>query len=196
MYRSAHDLPVVFLCSRYVVRRNLQRNPRIRREIIGQACGPPFAPKTVPPVRFWACSAQTRVRHHTILKAHAAHCPCVSPRSWLLLRVAARTRKCSKARCRTTHLKTCEIEDPAMPVTFDADEFDSALRQFRQPKSVSAPISSSVASPSAAQRSQSEEFKVRIITSRAKLKLMRDRSDALRDSLQRFRMQQHGANRA
>lgn len=83
-----------------------------------------------------------------------------------------------------------------MPVTFDADEFDSALRQFRQPKSVSAPISSSVASPSAAQRSQSEEFKVRIITSRAKLKLMRDRSDALRDSLQRFRMQQHGANRA
>ena len=38
--------------------------------------------------------------------------------------------------------------------------------------------------------------KLRIITARAKLKLMRDRSDALRDSLQRFREQQGTAKRA
>lgn len=83
-----------------------------------------------------------------------------------------------------------------MPVKFDADEFDSALRQFKQPKSAPAPISKSGTARTAEERTQSEEFKVRIITARTKLKLMRDRSDALRDSLQRFRDQQGIANRA
>ncbi len=83
-----------------------------------------------------------------------------------------------------------------MPLTFDADEFDSALRQFKQPKSAPSPISKSVTVRTSGERTQSEEFKVRIITARAKLKLMRDRSDALQDSLERFRLQQHNVNRA
>lgn len=83
-----------------------------------------------------------------------------------------------------------------MPVKFDADEFDSALRQIKQPRSAPAPISKSATAPMVEERTQSEEFKLRIITARAKLKLMRDRSDALRDSLQRFRAQQGIANRA
>ena len=83
-----------------------------------------------------------------------------------------------------------------MPVKFDANEFDTALRQFKQAKSAPAPISKSGTVRAVEERSQSEEFKVRIIMARAKLKLMRDRSDALRDSLQRFRDQQEIAKRA
>ena len=83
-----------------------------------------------------------------------------------------------------------------MPVKFNADEFDSALRQLKQPMSAPALIPKSGVASAVVERSQSEEFKVRIITARAKLKLMRDRSDALRDSLDRFRMQQHNVNRA
>lgn len=83
-----------------------------------------------------------------------------------------------------------------MPVKFDADEFDSALRQLKQLKSAPGLIPKSGAGSVAVERNQSDEFKLRIITARAKLKLMRDRSDSLRDSLDRFRMQQHGVNRA
>lgn len=83
-----------------------------------------------------------------------------------------------------------------MPVNFDADEFDSALRQFKQPRAVASPVLKSGTERAASELDQSEAFKVRIIKARTKLKLMRDRSDALRDSLQRFRMQQHSANRA
>lgn len=83
-----------------------------------------------------------------------------------------------------------------MPVKFNADEFNSALRQFRQPKAAPVPASKPGMASTSGERDQSEEFKVRIITARTKLKLMRDRSDALRDSLQRFRMQQHSANSA
>ena len=83
-----------------------------------------------------------------------------------------------------------------MLVKFDADEFDSALRQFRQPDSAPAPAPKPGLATTAGARDQSEEFKMRIITARTKLKLMRDRSDALSDSLQRFRMKQHNVNRA
>ncbi|MEP6880639.1 MAG: hypothetical protein ABI866_01535 [Dokdonella sp.] len=86
-----------------------------------------------------------------------------------------------------------------MPVTFDADEFDSALRQLNQPmqaKPAPVLVAKSSATSKAIERSPSDELKVRIITARTKLKLMRDRSEALRDSLQRFRMQQRIATRA
>jgi hypothetical protein len=80
-----------------------------------------------------------------------------------------------------------------MPLKFDAQEFDAALRQFKPAKAASA---AAVAAPSTArtasgdwQEQQSQELKLRVISSRAKLKLMRDRSEALRDSLQRFRSQ-------
>lgn len=83
-----------------------------------------------------------------------------------------------------------------MPVIFDAEEFDSALRQFKRPISAPATTSKSSTVRTADENNQREEFKVRIIMARTKLKLMRDRSDALRDSLQRFRDQQGIANRA
>ena len=86
-----------------------------------------------------------------------------------------------------------------MPVTFDADEFDSALRQLNPPRQVqpaSVPVAKSSATSKTIERSSSDELKVRIIAARTKLKLMRDRSDALRDSLQRFRLQQRIATRA
>lgn len=83
-----------------------------------------------------------------------------------------------------------------MSLKFDANEFDSALRQFKQHKPVASSTSGSDAVRIPGELDQSEAFKVRIITARAKLKLMRDRSDALRDSLQRFRMQQNSAKRA
>jgi hypothetical protein len=82
-----------------------------------------------------------------------------------------------------------------MPVNFDADEFATALRQVKQAKPV--PHGPASGTPlSTEEWQQSEEFRVRVISSRAKLKLMRDRSDALRDSLQRFRSQQQDVLRA
>lgn len=83
-----------------------------------------------------------------------------------------------------------------MPVKFDADEFDKALRQFKRPRPAPAPNLESGTVPIADKRDQSEEFKVRLIMARTKLKLMRDRSDSLRESLQRFRDQQGLAKRA
>ncbi len=83
-----------------------------------------------------------------------------------------------------------------MPVTFDADEFDSALRQFNQSSTEPLSIAKSGMVMPISTRDHGDEFKLRIITARTKLKLMRDRSDALRDSLQRFRMQEHNSNRA
>ncbi|SFN63506.1 hypothetical protein [Dokdonella immobilis] len=83
-----------------------------------------------------------------------------------------------------------------MPLKFDAHEFDAALRQFEQPKIQPAPAP--VPPPVAARPSvvrpgvvvtPEQELKLRVIASRAKLKLMRDRAEALRDSLQRFRSQ-------
>jgi hypothetical protein len=82
-----------------------------------------------------------------------------------------------------------------MPVKFDADEFASALRQVKQAKPVRQ--ESTTTTPlSTEEWQQTEEYKVRVISARAKLKLMRDRSEALRDSLQRFRSQQQNALRA
>ncbi len=83
-----------------------------------------------------------------------------------------------------------------MPVNFDPDEFDSALRQLSQPRTVRTPPQASTTAQNADDWHQSEAFQVRIITARTKLKLMRDRSDALRDSLQRFRTRQERVNGA
>lgn len=83
-----------------------------------------------------------------------------------------------------------------MPANFNADEFDTALRQL-EPDRHAAPASRpTVGHPALDEWQQSQDFKVRVISSRTKLKLMRDRSEALRDSLQRFRERQAIANRA
>jgi hypothetical protein len=81
-------------------------------------------------------------------------------------------------------------EDPPMPARFDAQEFSTALRQLGRGKSntlVNRPTSLHLACD---EWKQSEEFRVRVIAARTKLKLMRDRSEALEESLQRFRSQQ------
>jgi hypothetical protein len=83
-----------------------------------------------------------------------------------------------------------------MPVRFDDQEFATALRQLKPAR---ARTSSNTASsePLAADEWQlSEKFKLRLISARTKLKLMRDRSDALNESLRRFRSQQGNVNRA
>lgn len=83
-----------------------------------------------------------------------------------------------------------------MPVKFEAEEFANALRQVKPVASVSSANPQLKAPLTTEEWQQSEEFRLRLITARTKLKLMRDRSDALRDSLQRFRAQQGIANRA
>ncbi|MEZ5462080.1 hypothetical protein [Dokdonella sp.] len=83
-----------------------------------------------------------------------------------------------------------------MPANFNAEEFDTALRQLKQAAPAVAPSAPSSEPIAAGQWQQSEKFRVRVITARTKLKLMRDRSEALRDSLKRFRDQQACANRA
>lgn len=83
-----------------------------------------------------------------------------------------------------------------MPVKFDPQEFDVALRDLRH-VAPSAPSLPAAELPVTAEDWQrSEMFKIRLITARTKLKLMRDRSDALRDSLQRFQAQQRSVTRA
>lgn len=77
-----------------------------------------------------------------------------------------------------------------MPANFNADEFDTALRQLEPARQDATANRRSVGHPALDEWQQSQEFKVRVIASRTKLKLMRDRSEALRDSLQRFRSQQ------
>lgn len=77
-----------------------------------------------------------------------------------------------------------------MPRQFDPDEFSAAMRQVKHPKAP-ADTNTLPAEPLAVEEWQhSEEFKVRVIAARAKLKLMRDRSEALQDSLQEFRFRQ------
>ena len=77
-----------------------------------------------------------------------------------------------------------------MPRQFDPDEFAAAMRQVKHPKAP-ADTNTLPAEPLAVEEWQhSEEFKVRVIAARAKLKLMRARSEALQDSLQEFRFRQ------
>ena len=65
-----------------------------------------------------------------------------------------------------------------MPRQFDPDEFAAAMRQVKHPKAP-ADTNTLPAEPLAVEEWQhSEEFKVRVIAARAKLKLMRDRSEA------------------
>lgn len=78
-----------------------------------------------------------------------------------------------------------------MPVKFDAEQLTAALRQLATDKP-NPPVSRPTGLQNASDEwKQSEEFRVRVISARTKLKLMRDRSDALRDSLERFRTQQN-----
>lgn len=83
-----------------------------------------------------------------------------------------------------------------MPARFDPEEFNTALRQLRQGKSNAQAIRPTSLHQASDEWKQSEEFRVRVISARTKLKLMRDRSEALEESLQRFRSQQRSVIRA
>ncbi|MBA8885636.1 hypothetical protein [Dokdonella fugitiva] len=66
-----------------------------------------------------------------------------------------------------------------MTAKFDARDWNTALRQLKGAGPVAA-------TPSPVER---DEFKVKVIEARVKLKLMRDRTDALKAALDRFRSQ-------
>ena len=76
-----------------------------------------------------------------------------------------------------------------MTAKFDASEFTAALDQLKRgghgPEGPQAPA----APASADEWQQREAFKVKVIAARVKLKLMRDRTEALKEALERFRSQ-------
>lgn len=76
-----------------------------------------------------------------------------------------------------------------MTARFDPREFTDALRRSREPDGE--PALPSSPSPAMAKEDwqQREEFKVKLISARVKLKLMRDRTEALKEALERFRSQ-------
>lgn len=70
-----------------------------------------------------------------------------------------------------------------MSAKFDPNDWNTALVQLK----------SEHASPSGSNTTsvrEREAFKVKVIESRVKLKLMRDRTDALKEALERFRSRQ------
>jgi hypothetical protein len=76
-----------------------------------------------------------------------------------------------------------------MTAKFDPQDFTTALREFKQAgfAQTSNPGSGGLLSAEAWQ--QNEELKVKLIAARVKLKLMRDRTEALKVALERFRAQ-------
>jgi len=79
----------------------------------------------------------------------------------------------------------------AMTAKFDPKDWNSALVRL---KSDHAAPPATVAEDATSVRER-EVFKVKVIEARVKLKLMRDRTDALKEALERFRSRQ-GAMRA
>ena len=73
-----------------------------------------------------------------------------------------------------------------MTAKFDPNDWTSALVQL---KSESATAPHPVHDDAASVRER-EAFKVKVIEARVKLKLMRDRTDALKEALARFRSRQ------
>ena len=76
-----------------------------------------------------------------------------------------------------------------MTARFDPQDFSSALAQPKHAHVVPATRATPNGSPAAADLQHGEEFKLKLISARVKLKLMRDRTDALKEALERFRTQ-------
>ena len=76
-----------------------------------------------------------------------------------------------------------------MTARLDPREFTDALRRSREPTVEAVAPSPSSTAKAAEEWQQREEFKVKLISARVKLKLMRDRTDALKEALERFRSQ-------
>lgn len=75
-----------------------------------------------------------------------------------------------------------------MPRQFDADEFADAMRHLKQPGATESWVGSVTTNEPA---TNEEKLKVRVIAARAKLQLMRNRSEALKDSLAEFQNRQN-----
>jgi LAS superfamily LD-carboxypeptidase LdcB len=74
-----------------------------------------------------------------------------------------------------------------MTAKFDPNDWNSALVQLKSEHATP----SNPAPTDAQSVREREAFKVKVIESRVKLKLMRDRTDALKEALERFRSRQH-----
>lgn len=75
-----------------------------------------------------------------------------------------------------------------MTARFDPREFTAALAQVKR----GAPAAEAHPAPveqTGDEWQQREAFKVKLISARVKLKLMRDRTEALKEALERFRSQ-------
>jgi hypothetical protein len=76
-----------------------------------------------------------------------------------------------------------------MTARFDPRDFNAALGQLKHAHPMPTAKAMPNGSPAAAEQAQSEELKIKLIAARVKLKLMRDRTDALKEALARFRTQ-------
>jgi hypothetical protein len=77
-------------------------------------------------------------------------------------------------------------EDEAMTAKFDPNDWNAALVHLK-----SEPVVPPHPAPDdAVSVREREAFKVKVIEARVKLKLMRDRTDALKEALERFRSRQ------
>lgn len=76
-----------------------------------------------------------------------------------------------------------------MTAKFDANEFTAALADPRRAVQATQAHAAPAAPVAHDEWQQREEFKLKLISARVKLKLMRDRTDALKEALERFRSQ-------
>lgn len=76
-----------------------------------------------------------------------------------------------------------------MTAKFDANEFTAALADPRRTVQTTQAHAAPAAPVAHDEWQQREEFKLKLISARVKLKLMRDRTDALKEALERFRSQ-------
>ena len=76
-----------------------------------------------------------------------------------------------------------------MTAKFDANEFTAALADPKRAVQVTHSHAAPAAPVANDEWQQREEFKLKLISARVKLKLMRDRTDALKEALERFRSQ-------
>jgi hypothetical protein len=74
-----------------------------------------------------------------------------------------------------------------MTAKFDARDLSAALDQLKQADEASTTDASPSTPLSDKEWQRREELKVKMIAARVKLKLMRDRTDALKESLERYR---------
>lgn len=76
-----------------------------------------------------------------------------------------------------------------MMAKFDARDLTAALKQLKQANETSATQESPDTPMSDEEWQQREDLKVKMIAARVKLKLMRDRTEELKQALARFRHQ-------